>query len=369
MKTVVASLSMAVTATAVVFQQEPRAMALRSADVTLGEPFTSIYSLRELQDGRVLISDNGQDNRLVIADLQSGHVRMVGNVGAGPGEYRAAGKLYALAGDSTLFIDSPQRGYWWLLLHRDSIVRNIPSDFPALRVVGGRASGAGTSGLLLGVRQAGADKLAHDLIRERLIVVLGDRNGSRADTLTTLSGSEYRINQGGTRERPFWAQIQLAGSAPEQALLFPDDWVAFVRLDPYRVEWRTPAGVMVRGPEIPWSAPRVDAKEKRAAFELLKRRVGDRAKMPDDARWADRLAPIRGGGALLAAPNGDLLVLRAQWSQEMDTRYDIFDRSGQRTGRLVMPDSERGVGFGRSSVYVSVRDGDGFQRLRRHPWP
>src|SRR5688572_21860994 len=101
-------------ATAVVFQ-EPRAVTLRPADATLGEPFTSVYSIRELADGRVLISDNGQDNRLVVADLASGRVRTVGNVGAGPGEYRAAGRLFPLAGDSTLFIDSPQRGYWWLL--------------------------------------------------------------------------------------------------------------------------------------------------------------------------------------------------------------------------------------------------------------
>jgi hypothetical protein len=362
-------LSIAATAAAVVFQQDPAPSSLRPADATLGEPFTGIYSVRELQDGRVLISDNGHDNRLVVADLRSGRVRMVGNVGAGPGEYRAPGRLYALAGDSTLFIDSPQHGYWWLLLHRDSIVRNFPPDYPALRVIGGRASGAGVTGLVLGVRQAGADRLAHDLIRERLIAVLGDRNGSRADTLTTLTGSEYRISQGGTRERPFWAQVQLSGSAPEQALLFPDDWIAFVRLDPYRVEWRTPAGVIVRGPEIPWSAPRVDTKEKRVALELLKRRVGDRAKMVDDSRWADRLAPIRGGSALLGSPGGQLLVLRAQWSQATDTRYDVFDRSGKRTSQLAMPDSERVVGFGRASVYVAVRDGDGFYRLRRHPWP
>ena len=69
------------------------------------------------------------------------------------------------------------------------------------------------NGLVLGVRQGGSERLAHDVIRERLFAVLGDRNGSRADTLATLTGSEFRISQGGTRERPFWAQIQLSGSA------------------------------------------------------------------------------------------------------------------------------------------------------------
>jgi hypothetical protein len=362
------AMGFAAAAAAVAFQ-EPRAVTLRPADATLGEPFTSVYSIRELADGRVLISDNGQDNRLVVADLASGRVRTVGNVGAGPGEYRAAGRLFALTGDSTLFIDSPQGGYWWLLLHRDSIVRNFPPDFPTLRVVGGRAAGAGAGGLVLGIRQAGSEKLAHDKVRLREITVLGDRNSSRADTLTTLTGSEFRIVQGGTRERPFWGQFQLSGSAPEQAVLFPDDWIAFVRLNPYRVEWRTPASAMVRGPEVPWRAPRVDAKEKKAAYEILKRRVGDRAKMVDDSRWADRLSPIWAGSALIPSTNGHLLVLRAQWSQAMGTDYDIFDRTGRRIATLALPDSERVVGFGSRSIYVSVRDGDGFHYLRRHPWP
>ena len=363
------AIALTAVATAVLFPQSPRAITLRPADATLGEPFTGIYSIRELADGRVLISDNGADNRLVVAELGSGRVRMVGNVGAGPGEYRAPGRLFALAADSTLFIDSPQRGYWWLLLHRDSIVKNIPPDFPALRVVGGRSFGASGSGLVLGVRQAGADRLAHDVIRERLVVVLGDRNSSRADTLTTLTGSEYHVSQGGSRERPFYVQVQLAGSASEQALLFPDDWIAFVRLNPYRIEWRTAAGVMVRGPEIPWHAPRVDAKEKKAAFEMQRRRIGNRAKMEDDLRWVDRLAPIRANSALTAAPNGQLMVLRAQWSGAMETDYDIFDRTGRRIATLALPDSERIVGFGNRSVYVSARDGDGFYYLRRHPWP
>jgi hypothetical protein len=72
---------------------------------------------------------------------------------------------------------------------------------------------------------------------------------------------------------------------------------------------------------------------------------------------------------MIAAPNGNLFVLRAQWSKESDTRYDVFDRTGQRVGQLALPDSERVVGFGPRSVYVSVRDGDDFHRLRRHPWP
>jgi hypothetical protein len=353
--------------TAVAFQQAPRVITLRSADATLGEPFTSIYSVRELADGRVLISDYSQDNRVVVADMASGRVRKVGNVGAGPREYRQAGKLFALPGDSTLLIDSPDRGRWWLLMHHDSIVRNVPPDLPALRVVGGSPSGVDDRGRVLGVRSAGSEKLAHNRIRLQLIAVIGERNSSVADTITRLRGDEFQITQGGTRERPFWAQNQLSGSVAEQALLFPDGWIAVVRIEPYRVEWLTSSGTWIRGPEVPWEWPRADAREKAAAFERLKRRYGDRAK--DNTAWADRLAPVRSNSAMIAAPDGNLFVLRAQWSKESDTRYDVFDRSARRVALLAMPDSERVVGFGPRSIYISVRDGDGFHHLRRHPWP
>ena len=356
-------------AAAVAFQQAPRAITLRPADATLGEPLTSILSVRELSDGRVLVSDNSVDSRLVVADLRTGRVRMIGNIGAGPGEYRAAGRLFALSGDSTLFIDSPDRGRWWLLLHGDSIVRNLPPDYPALRAVGGNPSGSDSTGRVLGVRQAGADKLSNTMIRERLVAVLGERNSSRADTIVALRGSEYTISQVGTRERPFWVQRQLSGSASEQAMMFPDGWIATVRLEPYRIEWLPPRGALVRGPDVPWESPRADAREKAAALERHKRRFGDKyLKSVQEYPWADRLAPIYGGG-LLGTPEGHLLVLRAQWSKAMDTNYDMFDRTGRRIATLALPDSERIVGFGVRSAYVSVRDGDGFHHLRRHPWP
>jgi len=221
---------------------------------------------------------------------------------------------------------------------------------------------------VLGVRSAGADKLAHNRIRLELVAVIGERTSSKGDTIARLRGDDYQITQGGTRERPFWAQNQLAGSVAEQALLFPDGWIAVVRIEPYRVEWLNSSGTWIRGPEVPWERPHADATEKAAAFERVKRRIGDRAKM-DDGPWADRLAPVRSNSAMIAAPNGNLFVLRAQWSKESDTRYDIFDRSGQRTAQLTLPDSERVIGFGPRSIYISVRDEDGFHHLRRHPWP
>jgi hypothetical protein len=45
------------------------------------------------------------------------------------------------------------------------------------------------------------------------------------------------------------------------------------------------------------------------------------------------------------------------------------NRRGGLDGQLVLATNERVVGFGARSVYLSVTDDDGIQRLRRHPWP
>jgi hypothetical protein len=367
MRLIAVATSLTAFATAVVFQQvPPRAITLRPADATLGEGFTSLYSVRELVDGRVLISDFSSDNRVVVADLKTGSVRRIGNVGAGPREYRQAWKLLALPRDSTLLIDSPDRGVWWLLMHHDSIVANVLPDLPALRLVGGRASGVDSRGRVLGVRQAGADRLSPTHTRQWYVAVMAHRDSARGDTLAKLRGEEFQVAQTTSRGRPFWIFTQFSGTVSEQATLFPDGWVGIVYVEPYRLEWRTPAGTTVRGPAVPWPWPRADAQERAAALERLKRR-NPRVRT-DDSPWSERIAPIR-PNALVAAPDGNLLVLRAQWSKEPDTRYDVFDRSGQRFAQLTLPDSERVVGFGPRSIYVSVRDEDGFHRLRRHPWP
>lgn len=47
------------------------ARALQPANARLDEAFTRILSVRELSDGRVLVTDD-RDNRLVVADMKAG---------------------------------------------------------------------------------------------------------------------------------------------------------------------------------------------------------------------------------------------------------------------------------------------------------
>lgn len=349
MKRTVVALCLTAFATTVSFPQFPRTITLRRADATLSEPFTGIYSIRELSDGRVLLSDNSDETRLVIANLRTGAVRTLGHQGSGPSEYRRAGKLFALTGDSTLLMDA-DRNRRWLMLVRDSIVRTLRPDDPDVGAVPGDVFGVDTAGHLLSIRGAGADHLSRDVSRLRNVAILSSRRGAKPDTILQLRGYDQHVRFNAARS--FSIHTMLVGSAEEQVQLFLDGWISIVRVEPYRVEWRKPDGTIIRGPDLPWEAPRSNATEKRA---------------DPDAPWADRLAPIRRGSH--GTSEGNILIARSQWSKVTDTRYDLVDRSGRLVGQLAMPDSERVVGFGPRSVYVAVTDGDGFKRLRRHPWP
>jgi hypothetical protein len=107
------------------------ALRLKPAAATLDEEFGRIYSVREIADGRVLISDNSSASRLVVADLATGVVKELGRAGNGPGEYQhPAGRLLALLNDSTLFV-SRNRPPRWVILHGAEIIESVPGDSKA----------------------------------------------------------------------------------------------------------------------------------------------------------------------------------------------------------------------------------------------
>lgn len=336
---------------------------LEPADATLTEPFTRIFAIRELSDGRVLISDS-RENRLVVADLQTGSVREIGRRGRGPGEYEYARQLFALPGDSTLFIDGDW-GLRWLILVGDRIVRTLPLDQSPLRA-SAWIVGVDSAGHVLGIRTVQVERLAPSRTRKFLGAILVHRDRRTVDTLARLRGSEFVIGQTSRNGRPFWIETAVEYTDPEQAVLFPDGWIAFARTDPYRVEWRSPDGTLTRGPALPWTRIPVNEREKRAHLERTRRVVGPGVQ--PYPYWAESIPPFR-SSALVPLLDGSLAILKSQWSGAPGTNYDIVDRRGALTGRLELPFEERIVGFGAQSIYISVTDQDGLQFLRRHPWP
>src|SRR5688500_2795541 len=110
--------------------QSERQLRLPPASALLSEAFSSIGSVRELTDGRVLITAS-REGRIVAANLRTGTVEQVGRRGRGPNEYGTVGALLPLAGDSSLMVDVMNRR--WLLFSGPSIVVTLPPDTPIIK--------------------------------------------------------------------------------------------------------------------------------------------------------------------------------------------------------------------------------------------
>src|SRR5687768_13476942 len=80
------------------------AATLGRVEAILKEPFSQIRGIRELSDGRVLITD-WIEERVVLIDAAFARATNLGRTGAGPDEFRLPSALFPMSGDSTLLVD------------------------------------------------------------------------------------------------------------------------------------------------------------------------------------------------------------------------------------------------------------------------
>ncbi len=356
-----------VACTATMLQAQPSHRGLGPAIGALDHEFTRIASVRELRDGRVLVSDDGE-NRLYVVDLVRGDVSSIGSVGEGPGEYARVGRLIALPADSTILLD-PGSGSRWLLLSGARIVATVVAPDSAVVATRTALYGADRSGHVLAVRSARRVREPNGAQREESAFLRVTRSTGQADTVSRGRGRETLLRESGTPSNRQRAVYWVVYAVPEPALMFSDGWIAVARQDPYRIEWISDRGQVTTGPAVLWVSPQVTEAEKRAWQSRAEVRLGKPLTFGTDLiPWADVVPPY-GEDPLLALPDGTLLVAKAEWSGSNGTEYELFDRRGVRTATLRLAGTEHIVGFGAARVYVATRDDDGIERLRVHAWP
>jgi len=328
----------------------------------LAEEFSSLAWARELADGRVIITD-GRDGRVVVADLRAGSVEQISRRGQGPNEYPRALPVWSVGGDSSIMMNSPQR---WLLLDGARIVATLAPDAPGVSAIRGIARGTDHRGH---VYSADFVPAGNKPIGDSTALLRVARATGKVDTIARLRALVPRTTS--APDKSGFASFALPTlEAADEAVPFADGWVAVVRTNPYRVEWRSLEGQWTRGAPLPFSAVRVDEKEKRAHMARLASVSGKTPSPPDSiSDWPATLPAYRSPVVLLAAPDGRLLVPRLATADRPETRYDILSRRGTLDGVLILPVNQRIVGFGASTAYVAMTDDDGIQRLRRHRWP
>jgi hypothetical protein len=330
-------------------------VSLPPANARLNVEFSDLTTMRELGDGRVLLYDR-KEERLALVDFATGSVTNVGRLGQGPGEFQSVAAIVPLGGDSTLVADFARR---WLILTGDRIVATLPPDTPALKLVSLGPLGADRNGRVLSLEYR-----PWNGSNDSTNVLLVERATGRADSIVQLRNSVRRAPISSVTD-PVGGRAMRGSRIPldvrEAPLLFPDGWTAVVRLEPYRVDWRSPDGRWTLGRPIPERPVRMTDRE-RKAYSV--RKPGYR----NATDWPEFLPPFDTPTALFSTSDGWLVVKRLPSASSPETRYDVIDKTGVRRSQLVLRPREHILGFGAASVYVIETDEDGIQRVRRHPY-
>jgi len=366
---------------------------LTKPEVEYEEPFTQINGVRELKDGRVIVSDV-REKTVQLVDLKAGSAQKIGREGSGPGEYALPMRLLALPGDTSVVYDPLNRRF--LVIGPNGKVGPFAQyeadEGGRLRVSMG-ARFTDTRGRLYSVGpnfSVGPNGEASS--SDTAPIIRLDRATKKTDTLAFLyvPTTTIRTSQGGSN-----VSIRAGGATPFAAAddwaVTPDGRLAIVRVKDYHVDWYAPNGQKTSGPAIAYEKLKVTEDDKKAFRErraagggnavMITRQVGPGGtsqsagvapptsmQLPEPTDWPD-VKPAFTGQSAIAAPNGQLWVLRTRPAKDKIPTYDVFDATGRVVGRIALPQDTRLLGFGNGTVYLARSDEDDLQYLQRYRLP
>lgn len=364
--------------------QRPAAITLKPANGSHPAEFVGIGGIRELADGRVIVLDDSQ-KKVFAVDFRSGKAARVSGTGEGPQEYKWPVTLFALPGDSSVIVDIQLRR--WVLLAGDRPVATIPPQSP---LISGGSWQSGVRGADASGRVA-MFYIPHFADRDidqgdSIYLVRMSRATGHTDTVTRLrspfGGPPGSASKRGSAEGDFSEMAATPGSGAhrkymmnpiisDQAIVFPDGWVAVARVAPYRIDWIDNLGKLRRGTPLPVPAAPMNDREKRAYLAWISKIDGAPPGDPSDIKeWIAAIPPFWGlTTSLFAAPDGSVLIARAPTAAQPNPSYDLVTRAGAYRGQLVLKPNTQVVGFGAHAMYLAVTDADGIEKLERHPWP
>jgi hypothetical protein len=351
-------------------QAPPSVSLLQPPSAQLGTGFTQVVSVTELADGRILIADR-QERSVVVADFASNAVEHIGRLGQGPGEYTNVTAILTLGGDSSMMADQLSRR--WLIFEGSRVARTVVLEEPAVRATRGLVLGADGNGFLLSKGPRPLERMGEATSDSITLIRVAAASGA-VDTVASLGPGATQVEVQSGRERPqaILFTFPVLG-VDEQALLFLDGWLAIARLHPYRVDWRSPQGIWIHGPPLPHREVPMDERQKRAYRE---RRAALGLSVPTEtAVWPETVPPFLPAfpyaphAALVAAPDGNLVIARTHTADQKESHYHVVDRQGRLVSQIALPMNERIAAIGSRGVYVVVTSELGLEHVRRHAWP
>ncbi len=364
-------------------QPAPPRRALPIASAELSQPFTQITNVRELSDGRVLISDPRERAvHLVAASLAS--AQQVGRTGAGPGEYALPGRLIAVGADSTWLLDGGNR----------RVLTFSPDGKPGgqLAAAGGNGGWDPGSNFPRYVDARGFAYFAGSALTERngaivssdsAPIVRANRRTGVKDTVAFVQLAKSAISTTSSKGAITSMNITInPWGAEDDWVVTSDGRIGIVRNDGYRIDWIAPNGTRRVGARVAFTPVPISQGDRDAASQRasggssapsgggggggVSFSVGASRTPPNFDNWPKIKPPFLARAAVLA-PNGRVWVLRTRSAADSVPVYDVFDDTGARAEQIALAPNTRVVGFGARNVYVARRDSDDLEYLQRIP--
>ena len=321
---------------------------LSDGDATSGPAFSSVVTLEELPDGRLVALDS-REGVLKLVDLRAGTVQDLGQRGAGPLEYMSASALVPFRGESLLVFDHVQRRF--LVVGPDGKAGRSfsqPSGLSSIEIKGSDDLG-----------QVFCEPISWSPT-DTVPVVRWEPSSGSVDTLMYVDGADL-VPQ---------ASKQTVGAAAGTVLRFlgphplgardlwttrPGAHLSVVRVKPFRVEWRDLQGRLLSNtPSIPYQRIRVTR--------------ADRDARPDISVWPEARPPYS-QEFLRIGPDGFLWLKSLANADSTVTVYFALGQDGLVVRRIGLPAGGRLVGVGRNRVYVATADESGLVTVTRYSFP
>jgi hypothetical protein len=353
------------------------------------EGMSELAGLRELRDGRVVVSVTGE-GRLMVLDFRTQGATDAAKQGSGPLEFRIAGPLFAL-GDSVGMMDAGLRR---LLIvgpdgkpTRTSAIGGTGTDIMAFVRIG-RIVAADRAGRIYS-ESRGMTMVPGKMptMSDTVALVRWSKLGEKGDTLATRFEHTEMPGMAGDEKKGIKLTLKMDVLTPRDGWdVFPDGRVTTVRIGNYQVESIDPSGKTTIGGRVANEPVPLTAqdrqrlvKQTREAYELgLKlgmSMAGSAAqgKMPkidfdvqEPTEWPKN-RPIFFG--VFAATDGSTWVARSMPGLGGPSDYDVLGRDGKIVKRVRFPERVTVIGFGKGVVYTVRRDEDDLRYVQKYKLP
>lgn len=359
--------------------------------------FGSIFSVRELADGKVLVND-GRSRQLVLVDSALGNWTVILDsvASSGRGYGPRASPIIPYLGDSTFFVDGASRTL--LILGPTGAIARVasppkPNDLSGLAYA---TSGIDSKGnLLYVVRERIKDDPSYRSRQDSAAIVRANFDTRTVDTLgrVKLADGEVETDTLINGRSIITRIINPLKSVDEWAVL-SNGTIAMVRGGDYHVDFLRPDGPALKGPKLPFDWKRLTDADKQALIDSAhaahEAEAKDTLGMPEVVTASALAASRTGGAALRKSTAPKLIKLEAPISEiadywppirqgaakaDQDTNlwilptttaqsksgeliYDVVNDKGELFERVRVPLGKSIAGFGKSGVvYLMYRDG------------